>query len=320
MRSLRLGDKLRPMLSNRPSLAAPRVLVLMATFNGAPWLREQLDSIVKQRGVEVSLVVSDDRSDDGTLQLISDWARANQADVRVLPPAPIKLRAAGNFLRLIREASFQDVDAIALADQDDIWQPDHLSRGLRLIREHGLGGYSCDVEAFWPDGRRTLLGKASPQRRYDHFFEPAGPGCTYVLHPDLAVALQQEVRREPPRFEGIGYHDWLIYAYARTHGHRWMIDATPGVAYRQHGANELGANVGALALPKRWRRLTSGWFRNQVLQIAALWPDSAAALLPRMHRMAIVDRLWLAARVRELRRRPRDQLAMATMLLLGVLR
>lgn len=303
------------------STEPPKVLVLLATYNGVAWLEEQLRSIVGQRGVRVSILVNDDGSSDGTPRFVTDWAARESADLRLLPPAAQRLGAAGNFLRLIREAPLDDVDAVALADQDDIWQLDRLVRAVDALRTKGLAGYSSDVEAFWADGRRRRLGKACPQRAMDHLFEPAGPGCTYVLSRELALALQVEVRHEPERFVGIGYHDWLIYAFARSHGYRWLIDPSPGVAYRQHGHNELGANLGAMAIPKRWRRLTSGWFRQQVLQIARLWPGGEAdAVVEHLQRLGLRDRLWLAAHARRLRRRPTEQAALVVMLLLGVLR
>ena len=297
----------------------PRVLVLLATFNGAQWLDEQLDSILGQHGVRVSILVADDGSSDGTVALVERRLSAQQSSA-ILPAAGHRLGAAGNFLRLLRDARMEGNEFVALADQDDIWQLDRLARAIEQLRSNAADGYSSDATAFWPDGRRRLLGKAFPQRQFDHLFEPAGPGCTYVLGASLAHAIQLELRREPQRFEGVGYHDWLVYAFARTHGFRWIIDAVPGVLYRQHAHNELGANFGPAGVGRRWRRLTSGWFRGQVLQIAKLWPGAHDHLAERLARFELRDRLSLAVAARKCRRRPRDQLALAAMLLLHVLR
>jgi rhamnosyltransferase len=304
-------------MSAQPKL--PHVRVLIATHNGTPWLDEQLRSIFGQEGMHVSLLASDDQSTDGTPAVLADWSRRSSA-LQILPSATSRLGAAANFVRLLRETRLDGVDFVALADQDDIWQPARLARALALLGEHGADGYSSDVLAFWADGRRKPLGKAHPQRALDHLFEPAGPGCTYVLNAALASALQRELKREPQRFDGIGYHDWLIYAFARLHDYRWFIDPEPGVLYRQHAHNELGANLGAVALTRRWGRLTSGWFRGQVLRIATFWPGAPEPLVTRLRRLSVLDRIWLALRVRQLRRHPRDQFALAAMLLLGVIR
>ena len=299
--------------------SANRVLVLMATFNGAPWIDEQVASIVGQEGVQLAWAFADDGSTDTTPDRLHQLA-TSLPQASVLAPAARRLGAAGNFLRLLRQVSLDEVDFVALADQDDIWQAGRLARALDVVRQQQADGYSSDAIAFWPDGRRRRLGKACPQRAFDHLFEPAGPGCTYVLTVRLARAVQQELREKPERFDGIGYHDWLIYAFARTHGFRWVIDPTLGVLYRQHDHNELGANFGLGGVERRWGRLTSGWFRRQVLQIASLWPGDHGPLVARLRRLAWRDRVWLACAARGCRRRPRDQLAMAAMLLLCVLR
>lgn len=297
----------------------PCVLVLLATFNGARWLEEQLDSIVGQRGAQVTILAADDGSSDGTVALVERCA-ATWLVSPVLAPARHQLGAAGNFLRLLREAPLAGFDFVALADQDDVWLPGRLARAVQYLSDKGADGYSSDATAFWADGRRRRLRKAFPQRRFDHLFEPAGPGCTYMLSAALATALQQELRIEPQRFDGVGYHDWLIYAFARTHGFSWAIDDVPGVLYRQHQHNELGANVGFGGVGRRWTRLTSGWFRRQVLLMAHLWPATHDHLTARLARLSLGDRLLLACTARQYRRRPRDQLALAAMLLLYVLR
>ena len=297
----------------------PHVLVLLATYNGVRWLPDQLETLLAQQGVRISILISDDGSSDGTLQVAADLALRHPC-IEVLPPSEVRLGAAGNFFRLLRSAALEHIDYVALCDQDDLWLPGRLAGAIAQIEEQDAAGYSSDALAFWPDGRERRLKKASPQRSLDFLFEPAGPGCTYVVGAALARSLQQELRREPERFAGIGYHDWLIYAYARLHGQRWVIDPAPTVRYRQHSSNELGANFGLAGIRRRWGRLTSGWFRGQVLQIANLWPRVPRDFLLRLTRLRWKDRLWLAARARHLRRRPRDQLALALMLILQILR
>ena len=290
----------------------------MATFNGEPWLDEQVASIVGQEGVRLSWHFADDGSTDGTPARLQHWASVLPR-ARVLVGADRRLGAAANFLRLLREAPLDEVDFVALADQDDLWLPGRLLRAMAVLRRDVAHGYSSDAIAFWTNGRRRLLGKAFPQRTFDYLFEPAGPGCTYVLTVTLARALQRALCTEPARFDGIGYHDWLIYAFARTNGFRWVIDPTPGVLYRQHGRNELGANFGLAAVRRRWTRLTSGWFRQQVLQIAGLWAGDNGILVERLIRFAWRDRLSLAFAAAKCRRRPRDQLALAAILMLYLL-
>lgn len=299
---------------------APHVLVLLATYNGAPWLDELLDSVFGQSGVRVSVLASDDGSRDATLDVLQRHVDAGRA-LGILPQGrTVGGGACANFIRLLREAPLDGVDAVALCDQDDLWLPGRLERAFATLQRSAAAAYSSDAIAFWADGRRRPLGKAHPQRACDYLFEPAGPGCTYVLSAPLARRLQAEFNDRPDRFVGLGYHDWLIYAYARAHELPWTIDPEAGVLYRQHDSNELGANFGIEGVMRRWGRLTSGWFRGQVLSIAKLLPRDAYGVTTRLERFSLLDRLWLATHAKNLRRRPRDQLALATMLLLGVLR
>ena len=227
--------------------------------------------------------------------------------------------SAANFLRLVREHVGAGFDYVALADQDDVWLPDRLSRAVEVMQRHGAVAYSSDVLAVWPDGRAMPIRKSQPQRRFDYLLEPAGPGCSYVMTAAFAAALRAELMARPQRFDGVQQHDWLIYSYARTHGHRWVIDDHPSIHYRQHPANEVGANVGLQGIRRRWHWARSGLFRRQLLHIGHLWPDAHANALRYFERFGWADRCLLALRVRQLRRRPKDQLALFFMLLLGVL-
>jgi rhamnosyltransferase len=299
--------------------APPRVLVLMATFNGATWLDEQLASIFEQGGVRTSLLVLDDGSADASLDIIGRW-RARGFDIELLSGPSGRRGAASTFFALLCAASANAFDAVALADQDDVWEPGRLARALRVLSEGQVAGYSSDAMAFWADGRERRLGKAFPQAEADHLFEPAGPGCTYVLAPALIRAVQAALIQLPSCIEGVGYHDWWLYAFARANGFAWHIDDRATVRYRQHAHNELGANFGIKGVRRRWSRLTSGWYREQILLLAQAWSGHQEEAQMRLRRFGPGDRLWFALRARRFRRRPRDQLALAAMLLAGVMR
>ncbi len=307
-----------PVASVSGSAPLPHVQVLLATFNGERWLDEQLHSIFAQTGVRASVLVSDHGSSDGTLALI-ERLRVGGAAIGVLSGMPDGKGSAANFLRLVREHGGLAVDYVALADQDDVWLPDRLSRAIATLRQQGAAAYSSDVLAMWPDGRSLPIRKSQPQRRFDYLLEPAGPGCSYVFTAAFAASLRGELLAQPERFEGVQQHDWLTYSFARTHGHRWVIDDYLGIHYRQHAANEVGANVGLHGIRRRWHWARSGLYRHQLLQLGRLWPKAHADTLRRFERFSWADRCWLALRVRQLRRRPKDQLALFFMLLLCVL-
>lgn len=247
----------------------PKVAVCLAAFNGARWLDEQLDSILWQTGVSVTVFVSVDRSSDDTAELV---ARRAAADARIvaLPYGARFGGAARNFFRLLRDVDLSGFGYLALADQDDIWFEDKLSRACQAITAERVDAYSSNVLAFWPDGQEVLVNKSQPQCAWDYLFEAAGPGCTYVFTIRLAQALCRMVRTRWEEVNNVGLHDWLFYAYARANGYKWYIDPQPGLRYRQHSANQVGVNVGWRALRGRLALIGSGWARTQCMQVAVL--------------------------------------------------
>jgi rhamnosyltransferase len=250
-------------------LEKPRVAVLMATFNGERWLQPQVDSILAQRNVNVTLYVSDDQSSDGTWELLQ--AIAVQDDRVRLLKRDLKFGRAGkNFYRLIHELDLQHYDSIAFSDQDDVWEPEKLHLQATALKVHQADGVSSNVEAFWENGRRKLINKAQPQRKLDYLFESAGPGCTFLMTPWLVTKLKETLNDPASLAEDVALHDWLAYAICRTHKRKWHIDNVSTVQYRQHNSNVLGANAGIKAKLARIRKLNSGWYRQEIIKIASI--------------------------------------------------
>jgi rhamnosyltransferase len=244
--------------------AEPSVCVVMATHNGAAWLDAQLDSILAQEGVRVKILVSDDGSTDGTLALLKARAAADRR-IEVLAHGGRFGSAAPNFFHLIRAVRLNPDFLYAFADQDDIWNRDKLRRHARILDTMQVAGVSSDVTAFWPNGRRMRVRKSFRQRRWDHLFEPPGPGCSFLVRPE--VLSRCRVVLDNLAAEGIDplpYHDWMIYVVARASGMRWWIDQESSLQYRQHDSNEVGANVGWAAMAHRARRVVRGEYRSLV--------------------------------------------------------
>jgi rhamnosyltransferase len=247
----------------------PRIAVLMAAYNGKEWLNEQVESILKQEGVDVTLYISVDQSSDSTEELVNSLA-INDTRIQVLPHGLRFGGAAPNFYHLIKSVDFSQYDFVALSDQDDIWSKDKLARASSSIETGNWDAYSSNVTAFWPDGKMQLIHKAQAQVQWDFLFEAAGPGCTYVLNKSLATHLQEFIRGGWHEVQTIDLHDWMIYAFARANNYRWKIDSISGLLYRQHMKNQVGANVGMRAIFSRFKKITSGWWLDQALQIAML--------------------------------------------------
>lgn len=249
------------------SACRPKVLVLMATFNGVPWIAEQIRSIAAQQGVDTTLVLCDDRSSDGTVALARSVA-GDTLRIEVNAPDEPGGSASANFFRLMRHASLDHHEYVALADQDDVWAPDKLLSAVRRLRTEGAAGSSSAVEAFWPDGRSAVLAQCPTTRLADYLFEGAGQGCSFVVTAEFFARFQQLLLHEAARFEPLHYHDWALYAVCRALGGRWSFDPVPRLQYRQHTGNDTGARRGLQALRKRIDLIRSGWYAAQIDAVA----------------------------------------------------
>ncbi|WP_119688455.1 glycosyltransferase [Pseudomonas sp. PGPR81] len=290
----------------------PRVLVLLAAYNGRAWITEQIESILQQAGVDIRIAISVDASTDGTETLASEWALR---DTRVfcLPYGKRFGGAAPNFFRLLVDTNLEGYDYVAFADQDDIWLPNKLRRAHELLATGEYSAYSSDVLAFWPNGKEQVIRKSQREVAYDYLFEAAGPGCTYVFTSPLANVIKQNIVRHQNRIGDVSLHDWFCYAFARANGYRWYIDDQLHMRYRQHAHNQVGVNTGLSAFNKRLRQVFDGWWLRQASLIAQLigmenhrfvrsWSTGKRSALFR-----------LALRCGECRRRPRDKIAFAVL-------
>ena len=202
--------------------------VCIATRNGEKYIGEQLASILRQLGPEDEVVISDDSSTDGTLEVIRGFA-----DARIrLYPGNTFFSPAYNLENALRRAAG---DVIVLADQDDVW----LDNKLPLVRQtfegktgriHLAAFDACVIDA---DGRMTApslfernrAGTGLLKNLYDNTYT----GCTLAFTRELlAVAL--------PFPAGIPMHDSWLGLLAERCGEVEFVHETT-MRYRRHGAN-----------------------------------------------------------------------------------
>lgn len=251
------------------SILLPKVLVLLASYNGVPWLPDQIDSIMNQQGVDVKLIISDDQSYDGSTDLLHHYAK-REPRITLLPSRTRHGSAGSNFYRLLQEADIEEYEFIALADQDDIWLSNKLKNQIALIKLHKVDAVSSNVVAYWSNGQRALVDKAQPLRRLDFLFESAGPGCTFLMTRQLVSKVKTVLKDPTLSATSVVLHDWLIYAICRASGGTWWIDTHPTLKYRQHGKNVVGVNLGFKAWKNRFRLISNKWYRGEITKLALI--------------------------------------------------
>ena len=237
------------------------VAILLATYNGAAMLQGQLDSYVAQDLKPRLLMVSDDGSVDETRDILHRFAEAHPEIEVELFDGP-RLGAAQNFLHLLRQMP-DTVDYVALSDQDDVWFPTKLSRGVALLQGIAKGrvGLACGRTLECDDAlsnRRLSRGAKRPAGFRHALVQNIAGGNTMLLN-RAAIAL---VRGAAQEVRDVVVHDWWLYQIVTGAGGEVIFDDEPQLLYRQHESNLIGANRGLGAKLYRLRFLVSGRFRS----------------------------------------------------------
>ncbi|MGR3515366.1 MAG: glycosyltransferase family 2 protein [Paracoccaceae bacterium] len=264
---------------------ARHIAILLAHYNGADVLAEQLQSLSAQTHRDWSLVFSDDGSSDSGIQIARDFRSAHPNHRIWLAHGPRK-GFVQNFLGLLTMAG-PSVPYAAFCDQDDVWSPAKLETALKALRsvKPGQPALYCS---------RTMITdeKLTPQHASPLFSRPpsfqnalvqnVGGGNTMVMNRAALDLLQDTMRHA----KGVVSHDWWAYQLISGAGGSVIYDPTPQLLYRQHGKNIVGSNAGRAARLKRLNQLFKGQFKKwndaniQALRRSQHWltPEAVACL------------------------------------------
>lgn len=223
----------------------PEVEVLLATYNGERFLREQIDSILNQDYANLRVLARDDGSTDGTVSILKEYEERFPGRFRLMPPSAGTGGAKLNFLILMKEST---ADYVCFADQDDVWLPTKVSltwgaverlvqvRGadipllvftdLRVVDQDGATLHP----SFW---QRSGLEVQNVNRLARVLGENPVTGCTVMMNRnmcDLAKQMPEEATM----------HDRWVGLLAAALG---AAEAMPvqTVLYRQHDRNAIGS-------------------------------------------------------------------------------
>jgi glycosyltransferase involved in cell wall biosynthesis len=227
----------------------PRVCVVLSTYNGERYLREQLDSLLAQTGVVLSILVRDDGSRDATTRMLREFADRHPV-MRVVEGT--NLGVVASYLELLRLAGDSDAAYFAFCDQDDVWLPEKLSAAVRrLERASSTPQLYCSAVRYVNASLQPIGTSRTHQRPgFDNaLVENIAVGCTTVFN----RALLELANSAPPRTALM--HDWWLYLTASAFGHV-VFDPRPAILYRQHGGNVVGGTTSiAQMMFTRFRRL-----------------------------------------------------------------
>lgn len=273
--------------------AGRRLAVLMATFNGARFIDEQLRTIDQQIWPAIDVWASDDGSTDGTLNALERWTAywSKGSFTRLSGPGR---GFADNFRALLTNQQV-DADYVAFCDQDDVWLPEKTRFAADALAPQGQRPAVLFARTINTDAEGKELSRSPLFRRPPDFanalVQSIGGGNTMVLN-----RAAHQLLREAATRTGFVSHDWFAYLIVAGAGGHVTYSATPHVLYRQHGENLVGANSGLGARLSRVQAAFGGRFTR--------WNDANLAALDACRDLLTPTAAEMVDRFREARVAP----------------
>ena len=205
------------------------ISVCLASYNGIKYIAEQLDSILMQIGDNDEIIISDDGSKDGTVELINEYINKHGNIKLIEGPRKGLIK---NFENAINAA---EGDIIFLSDQDDVWMPDKVSTVMKAFEDKGDKCILVLHDAEIVNAELEATGKSLYE------FRGSRPGLLRCLiknpYVGCCMAFRKELKKEALPFpDGIEMHDWWIALNAEC-GRRAVQIPQRLIKYRRHGDN-----------------------------------------------------------------------------------
>lgn len=247
-----------------------KLTILLSTYNGSRFLRQQLDSLYAQTYPNITILVRDDASMDNTREVLS----AEQAKGRIQQvESDCNLGVTASFFELLQVTAKTDTGYLAFCDQDDIWFPDKVERAVSALSLYSESpALYCSRLAIVDEELSELSLSTIPQKTGfgNALVENIAVGCTMVLNRAAIDILCQ--KRLP---DEVYIHDWWCYLVISCFG-RIIYDDEPSIQYRQHHNNAIGAASSfAGELQRKAKRFVNGrrWISEQVDTFNELFGD-----------------------------------------------
>lgn len=209
-----------------------KVNVLMSTYNGERYVKEQLESILCQTYSNVEIYVRDDCSKDGTLSILREYEERGLIHLE----AGENLGFVGSFQWLI--ANGGDADYYAFADQDDVWLEDKLKMAVEKLEDTPADVpvlYFSNYDYY--DGDLNFMAHRDPKKPNVSFLNSM-VDCVSLGFNSVFNRKAKDMVTEQMPTKSTG-HDWWMYMVCVGMG-EVVFDERPTVKYRRHNNNVSG--------------------------------------------------------------------------------
>lgn len=260
-----------------------KVQILLSTYNGEKYLKEQLDSLLAQDYPNIDILIRDDGSKDSTKQILAGYE--NHKNISVIYGSNIGITAS--FLELLK-ISDPEAEFFAFCDQDDVWLKDKISRSVEFLDQYPKESslLYCSRTTL-VDENLNIIGQSEIPKRGPSFknalVQNIATGCTIVINKISRELLMKEIPKTAIM------HDWWMYLVVSALG-KVIYDTESKILYRQHSSNVIGYKTNTIA---RWVARIKRFLRSGCLYLvteqAKEFKRIYDSLLP-MDKKVILDR------------------------------
>ena len=238
------------------------VLILLSTYNGQKYLREQLDSLYAQADVDVFILARDDGSKDETVKILEEYQSKNG---RMSILAHSNIGCAKSFYTLIDYAStrMSHYDYYAFCDQDDVWQTKKLSKAVEKLDEHESSNKLYFSTANYVDANLNFIKKTNAPQYFDYktcVFRNPVLGCTMVFDYAFLKIINTDFTKRISTQGKLQLHDAWAYKCANFLNTIIVNDENAYINYRQHGGN---VTVAEKSLVSKYKNALTGYYHNK---------------------------------------------------------
>ena len=208
-----------------------KVQVLMSTYNGQKYLEEQINSILNQENVEISLLIRDDASSDNTIKILQELSQKNK---NISYFTGENMGPARSFMELVNKSSLADY--YAFADQDDVWNSKKIISAIeKLEKSQKPCMYISALEIVDENLKTIETKKVNGRFTFEgEMIKNFANGCTQVFNRKLCDI----VKMYNPKY--LIMHDSWITRICYAIGGDVIIDDNAYIKYRQHENNVVG--------------------------------------------------------------------------------
>lgn len=241
-----------------------KVQILMSTYNGEKFLKEQLESLLRQTYQNLEILVRDDGSKDGTCEILREYEK-KYSNVHVYLEDNVGVTKS--FFELLKKS---DADYIAFSDQDDVWLEEKVEKAVEKLKTLEEPALYCSNKIL-VDSELNIIAENNHKKLIPGFenavVECICTGCTSMMNRSLAENIKEHIPKRAI------IHDWWCYLVASYLG-KVIFDDNSYIWYRQHGGNVIGASptlFGTICAKAEYVKKNKGKLKGQLGDFAQLY-------------------------------------------------